>query len=89
MENRWDEVSVARLLEGKFDSATKCVLFCSYLQYSSIAARALRRVVKSELQTEIAKREGMAIKYAKWDNGKSGASSPLPTVETRAKAEHH
>ncbi|KAJ2848481.1 hypothetical protein IWW36_003275 [Coemansia brasiliensis] len=42
----------------------------NYLQYSSIAARALRRVVKPELQNEIAKREGMHIKVAKWENGR-------------------
>ncbi|KAJ1862655.1 cysteinyl-tRNA synthetase [Coemansia sp. RSA 989] len=60
----------------------------AYLQYSSIAARALRRVVKPELQNEIAKREGMHIKVAKWENGKSGASAPASTIETRAKAEH-
>ncbi|ORX73570.1 hypothetical protein DL89DRAFT_263618 [Linderina pennispora] len=44
----------------------------NYLQYSSIAARALRRTVKAELQTEIAKREGMSLKYAKWESGKAG-----------------
>ncbi|KAJ2448627.1 hypothetical protein EV183_005345 [Coemansia sp. RSA 2336] len=60
----------------------------NYLQYSSIAARALRRVVKPELQNEIAKREGMHIKVAKWENGKSGAYNQASTIETRAKAEH-
>ncbi|KAJ1991985.1 hypothetical protein GGI25_003681 [Coemansia spiralis] len=60
----------------------------NYLEYSSIAARALRRVVKSELQMEIAKREGVNIKFAKWENGKASASNPVPFVETRAKAEN-
>ncbi|KAJ2575452.1 hypothetical protein GGH95_003768 [Coemansia sp. RSA 1836] len=60
----------------------------SYLQYSSIAARALRRVAKTELQAEIAKREGVAVKYAKWDSGKAGVSAAIPNVETRPKAEN-
>ncbi|KAJ2156723.1 hypothetical protein GGF46_004992 [Coemansia sp. RSA 552] len=60
----------------------------NYLQYSSIAARALRRVAKTELQAEIAKREGVNIKYAKWDNGKSGAYTPVSVIETRPKAEN-
>ncbi|KAJ2643573.1 cysteinyl-tRNA synthetase [Coemansia sp. RSA 1694] len=59
-----------------------------YLQYSSIAARALRRVAKTELQAEIAKREGVAVKYAKWDSGKAGVSAAIPNVETRPKAEN-
>ncbi|KAJ2769531.1 hypothetical protein IWQ56_002514, partial [Coemansia nantahalensis] len=61
----------------------------NYLQYSSIAARALRRVAKPELQSEIAKREGMNVKFAKWANGKAGVSSPVVTIETRAKAEEN
>ncbi|KAJ2750847.1 hypothetical protein GGI19_004860 [Coemansia pectinata] len=60
----------------------------SYLQYSSIAARALRRVAKTELQAEIAKREGLAVKYAKWDSGKAGVSAAIPNVETRPKADN-
>ncbi|KAJ1732205.1 hypothetical protein LPJ61_002159 [Coemansia biformis] len=60
----------------------------NYLQYSSIAARALRRVVKSELKTEIAKREGVSVKYAKWTNGKAGASAPVAIIETRPQAEN-
>ncbi|PIA17506.1 hypothetical protein COEREDRAFT_80510 [Coemansia reversa NRRL 1564] len=59
----------------------------NYLQYSSIAARALRRVAKVELQTEIAKREGMLLKFAKWEGGKSGAYNSVPTIETRHKAQ--
>ncbi|KAJ1835416.1 hypothetical protein LPJ63_001161 [Coemansia sp. RSA 2711] len=60
----------------------------NYLQYSSIAARALRRVAKSELQPEIAKRQGMGIKAAKWENGKSGLPTPVSTIETRPRAEN-
>ncbi|KAJ2094981.1 hypothetical protein GGI16_005361, partial [Coemansia sp. S142-1] len=56
--------------------------------YSSIAARALRRVAKTELQAEIAKREGLAVKYAKWDSGKAGVSAIVPNVETRPKADN-
>ncbi|KAJ2720456.1 hypothetical protein GGI07_004602 [Coemansia sp. Benny D115] len=60
----------------------------NYLQYSNIAARALRRVAKPELKAEIAKREGNSIKFAKWDSGKASASAAIPTVETRAAAEN-
>ncbi|KAJ2798060.1 hypothetical protein H4S07_005789 [Coemansia furcata] len=60
----------------------------SYLQYSSIAARALRRVAKTELQAEIAKREGLAVKYSKWDSGKAGVFAAIPIVETRPKADN-
>ncbi|KAJ2879414.1 cysteinyl-tRNA synthetase [Coemansia aciculifera] len=62
--------------------------YLNYLQYSSIAARALRRVAKTELQAEIAKREGLAVKYAKWDSGKAGVSAAIPNVETRPKADN-
>ncbi|KAJ2485309.1 hypothetical protein IWW37_005979 [Coemansia sp. RSA 2050] len=60
----------------------------NYLQYSSIAACALRRVAKPELQAEIAKRQGVAVKYAKWDSGKAGVSAAVPEVETRPKADN-
>ncbi|KAJ2558778.1 hypothetical protein GGH12_005703 [Coemansia sp. RSA 1822] len=60
----------------------------TYLQYSSIAARALRRTAKPELQSEIAKREGMAIKVAKWEAGKSGMPAPASVIETRTVAEN-
>ncbi|KAJ1939941.1 hypothetical protein GGF37_004190 [Kickxella alabastrina] len=60
----------------------------NYLQYSNIAARALRRVIKTDLQAEIAKRQGITIKVAKWDNGKSSASVNIPAIETRAKVEN-
>ncbi|KAI8319503.1 hypothetical protein GQ54DRAFT_265218 [Martensiomyces pterosporus] len=60
----------------------------NYLQYSNIAARALRRVAKAELQTEIAKREGVNIRYAKWENGKANTAAPVPIIETRPKAEN-
>ncbi|KAJ2794783.1 hypothetical protein H4R20_006112, partial [Coemansia guatemalensis] len=63
------------------------VKYLDYLQYSSIAARALRRVAKAELQTEIAKREGVNLKFAKWEGGKSGAYNPVSAVETRPKAQ--
>ncbi|KAJ2354311.1 hypothetical protein IWW50_005822 [Coemansia erecta] len=59
----------------------------NYLQYSSVAARALRRVAKPEFRADIAKREGMNIKVAKWENGKSGIPTLASVVETRAKVE--
>ncbi|KAJ1774818.1 hypothetical protein LPJ77_004989 [Coemansia sp. RSA 2523] len=60
----------------------------NYLQYSSIAARALRRTAKPELQAEIAKRQGMGIKVAKWEAGKSGIPAQVSMIETRSVAEN-
>ncbi|KAJ2717029.1 cysteinyl-tRNA synthetase, partial [Coemansia spiralis] len=77
--------SKAKRLAKELDAQAK--LHANYLQYSSIAARALRRVAKAELQTEIAKREGMNVKFAKWSNGKAGVASPAVVIETRPKAE--
>ncbi|KAJ2128487.1 hypothetical protein IW136_006090, partial [Coemansia sp. RSA 678] len=56
--------------------------------YSSIAARALRRTAKPELQAEIAKRQGMGIKVAKWEAGKSGIPAQASMIETRTVAEN-
>ncbi|XP_078688850.1 ATP synthase F(1) complex subunit epsilon, mitochondrial-like [Branchiostoma floridae x Branchiostoma belcheri] len=42
----------------------------SYLQYSGICARLLRRVLKPELQESAMKRETHNIKKLKWEEGK-------------------
>ena len=45
-------------------------LCCSYVQYSSICARVVRRCLKAEAKTAAAKREGSIIKAVKWEGGK-------------------
>ena len=46
-----------------------CIIF-SYVQYSNIAARVVRRALKPELQGDAAKREAASIKFRKWVDGK-------------------
>jgi len=45
-------------------------VFCSYAQYAQITAQAVRNVLKGEAKVASQKREHLAIKYAKWENGK-------------------
>ncbi len=40
------------------------------MQYSNIAARVVRRALKTDLQTDAAKREVTSLKFKKWINGK-------------------
>lgn len=42
----------------------------SYIQYSNIAARLLRRALKPEFRTEAARREESSIKFTPWKDGK-------------------
>ena len=42
----------------------------SYIQYSNIAARVVRKALKPELQADAAKREITSIKFQKWEGGK-------------------
>merc|ERR1712198_312252 len=42
----------------------------NYVQYSAIAARTVRQVLKEPLKTTAAKREGSAIKITEWKDGK-------------------
>ncbi|XP_078607856.1 ATP synthase F(1) complex subunit epsilon, mitochondrial-like [Branchiostoma floridae x Branchiostoma japonicum] len=42
----------------------------SYLQYSGICARLLRRVLKPELQDSAMKREAQHLSKLKWEAGK-------------------
>lgn len=47
---------------------------CSYLQYSSICARMLRRALKPEIRAkEVSKSEDTAIRVFKWKDGKPGS----------------
>ena len=52
----------------------------SFLQYSLIAANALRGVLKEEFKVAALRREGVAtVKFAKWEGGKQ-----LPSSTSRA-----
>jgi len=42
----------------------------SYVQYSTIAARAVRQVLKGEAKDLGAKRDIVSIKFQKWEGGK-------------------
>jgi F-type H+-transporting ATPase subunit epsilon len=43
----------------------------SYINYSNIAARLLRRALKPEFRTEAARREDSSIKFTPWKDGKA------------------
>lgn len=45
-------------------------LIFSYINYSNIAAKLLRRALKPELRAEAAKRDESHIKFTPWANGK-------------------
>ena len=51
------------------------LIHCSYLQYSSICARLLRRSLKPELREAALKREESGLKVTRWEQGK-------PTADT-------
>jgi len=44
--------------------------YCSYVNYSNIAAKIVRRVLKPELQDSAAKRDETHIKFTPWVKGK-------------------
>ncbi|KAI9291465.1 hypothetical protein K502DRAFT_321168 [Neoconidiobolus thromboides FSU 785] len=44
----------------------------TYLKYSQICAQAVRNSLKKELREVVAIRNEQGIKFAKWQNGKSG-----------------
>lgn len=48
------------------------VLFClhSYIQYSNIAAKIVRRVLKPEFKADAAKREDSHVRFTAWKDGK-------------------
>lgn len=45
-------------------------IYFSYINYSNIAARILRRSLKPEARTEAAKRDESHIKFTPWTNGR-------------------
>lgn len=48
---------------------------CSYLNYSSICARLVRRCLKPELRVEALKREDSLMKSVKWEGGKQAGQA--------------
>ncbi|KAJ1911087.1 hypothetical protein H4219_006045 [Mycoemilia scoparia] len=56
----------------------------NYLEYSSVAARALRRVVTKEVAPKVARRDAMALKFSKWSEGKAGELKPAPVAGVKA-----
>ncbi|XP_050072414.1 protein stunted-like [Anopheles maculipalpis] len=42
----------------------------SYINYSNIAARLLRKALKPELRAQAARRDDSHIKFTKWQGGK-------------------
>ncbi|KAJ1679750.1 hypothetical protein EV182_001400 [Spiromyces aspiralis] len=58
----------------------------NYLEYSNIAARALRRVLVEKAQPAALKRNDMAIKFSQWSNGKAGELKPINIVGKKADA---
>lgn len=44
--------------------------FYSYIQYSNIAAKIVRRVLKPEFKADAAKREDSHVKFTAWKDGK-------------------
>lgn len=47
-------------------------LFCyySYIEYSNIAAKVLRKALKPEFRAEAAKREETHVRFTQWKDGK-------------------
>jgi len=53
----------------------------NYLQYSAICARALRRCLKPEFQTEAMKNPDSKLRLRKWEGGK--ATDEYKTIEVK------
>jgi F-type H+-transporting ATPase subunit epsilon len=47
------------------------VFFFSYINYSNIAAKLVRRALKPEFRIEAARREDTNIKFTPWKDGKA------------------
>ncbi|XP_075230207.1 ATP synthase subunit epsilon stunted isoform X1 [Lycorma delicatula] len=50
----------------------------TYIEYSNIAARILRRALKSEFKAEAAKREETNVRFTPWKDGKPAKLIPPP-----------
>jgi len=60
----------------------------SYLQYSSICARLLRRVLKPELRDTAMRAEDTTVRVAHWKDGKMGKPSKFRQVTCLCIAVH-
>ena len=57
-----------------------CTVFYSYVNYSNIAAKVVRKALKPELQADAAKRELVSIKFVKWENGPQMPGQMTPQI---------
>ena len=53
------------------------IYISSYVQYSNVAAKVVRRCLKGDLKSEAAKREVVSVKFTKWEGGKPVGKSNL------------
>lgn len=44
--------------------------YCSYINYSQIAARLVRQALKADLRVEAVKRDEANVKFTQWKDGK-------------------
>ena len=56
---------------------TFCIFCYSYLQYSAICARAVRRCLKPDFKTDTSRLDQTTIKVTKWSEGKPGKPSKI------------
>jgi len=47
------------------------VIFFSYINYSNIAAKLVRRALKPGFRTEAARREDSSVRFIPWKDGKA------------------
>jgi F-type H+-transporting ATPase subunit epsilon len=52
----------------------------SYINYSNIAAKLLRRALKPNLRAEAMKRDETSIRFTPWTNGKPARKYPPSTI---------
>lgn len=53
---------------------------CSYVNYSNIAARVVRRALKTDLRADAVKRDESHIKFTPWTNGKPASKLTFRVV---------
>lgn len=59
------------------------LLFCSYVNYSNIAARVVRNALKADLRADAVKRDESHIKFTPWINGKPASKYSVPLCPQR------
>jgi F-type H+-transporting ATPase subunit epsilon len=65
------DASKGKVILGSLKRCSKCPLFFSYIQYSNIAAKVVRKSLKPQLQAEAEKRGVVNVKFTKWEGGKA------------------